>query len=256
MKDFLDSLINPDQKSEDWHNSRLGRFTSSEIYKLMSPAMRDMTEEELANRPKKGTGSRTTTIEEPSLLSAGAITYVRVQVAETLTGIHEEIYSAALDWGKTYEPEAREALGEYLKTISPEMEIKENGFVEFSTIAGGSTDGDVFENDQMVAITEIKCPYNSANHVNNLVLVTADNATEKLKEIHPEYYWQMQSNMLWNKVQQGYFASYDPRFPDGTKLLVVLIEANPDDQERILIKIESAEILKQETLKTIKENGN
>jgi len=63
-------IIEAEQRSPEWYAARLGVFTSSEIYRLMT-------------KPKlKG-----------EVLSDGAKTYILEKVAESLTGIREEVFT-------------------------------------------------------------------------------------------------------------------------------------------------------------------
>lgn len=256
MKDFLDNLVAPDQKSEAWHDERVGRFTSSEIYKLMAPAYREMNDEELKARPKSGKGSRTTQIEEPSKLSDGAMTYVRTKVAEKLTGVRETVVAPALDWGIMNEPKARYAFIERTAAI-----VKEVGFIPFSSFAGGSADGIIFiekmSGESPSEVLEIKCPYYSYNHIENITELFAikdDRNAEnelgdqqiKLKELHPEYYWQIQANMMWasrhyeTEIASAKLVSYDPRFPAPLDMQFMTVYQNVDDQALLLTKLEAA----------------
>lgn len=56
--------------------NRNGNFTSSGIVALLGNGRREMTQAELDARPKKGTGSKTTTIEDETILSDTALTYI------------------------------------------------------------------------------------------------------------------------------------------------------------------------------------
>ena len=81
-------IIEAEQRSEGWHNARLGMFTSSEIYKLMT-------------KPKL----------KSEVLSEGAKTYILEKVAESLTGIREEVPTTkAMQWGIDNEPLAKRHL--------------------------------------------------------------------------------------------------------------------------------------------------
>src|SRR5688572_14249397 len=91
--DFLESILDDrtaltwiDQNSEEWDRVRIGRFTASEIHRLMEPAKREMTEAELKARPKSGKGSSAKLVNDYSTLSDAAFTYINEKVAEILTG--------------------------------------------------------------------------------------------------------------------------------------------------------------------------
>jgi len=55
---------------------RIGAFSSSQIFRLIGAGKRAMNEKELAARPKSGTGSKTTQVEDIEVLSDTALTYL------------------------------------------------------------------------------------------------------------------------------------------------------------------------------------
>jgi len=235
---FLDSLINPDQKSQAWLDERSGRFTSSEIHRLMAAGYREMTEAELAARPKKGKGSSTTRIEVYDTLSSGAMTYVKEKVCERLTGVQKYFSSYQTEWGDTHEPIARDLFAKLMN-----VEVKPSHFMPFSTMAGGSPDGHFVLDNQLKTI-EIKCPEVSTNHLDNLRLKNVD----EFRELHPEYYCQIQCNMLWTKTDEAYFISFDPRMPEPLQIRWLVIPRDIELQQRVLLKVEAAEIKAQQIL--------
>jgi hypothetical protein len=220
------------QRSQEWRDARLGKFTASEIHRLITPVMveRDLTDDELKERPKKGPGSRKTTVKEEDFLelSKGALTYVKEKVAEELTGIMQDSGTfEATEWGNEKEIMA---VAEF--EIRKGYKVQKAGFIPFTDHAGGSPDGLI--NDDTVL--EIKCPFNSANQVEYLLTATE----EEIRENHPDYWWQMQANMLFTKRQKCYFVTYDPRMPEHLKINMVVVHANADDQQRILDKLDLA----------------
>ena len=108
-------IVEAEQRSPEWHAARLGLFTSSEIYKLMS-------------EPKKKT----------EVLSEGAKTYIMQKVAESLTGIVEEVpVNKAMQWGVDNEPLAKQWLSKMHN-----FEIIETKFIYIEGMNyGGSSDG-------------------------------------------------------------------------------------------------------------------
>jgi len=75
-----------EQGSQIWHDIRCGRFTSSEMHRLIKSGTRLMTAEELKNRPKTGPGSHAKLTEDPNKFSDDGQTYIEEKVAEVLTG--------------------------------------------------------------------------------------------------------------------------------------------------------------------------
>ena len=82
---------------------------------------------------------------------------------------------------------------------------------------------------------EVKCPYNSAVHLKNIAIT--DNAG--LKSEHPEYYAQIQMNMVCMNCDFGLFVSYDPRNL-YKPLHVVVIQPDAELQNKICKKVSLA----------------
>lgn len=230
-----------EQGSQQWHDVRAGRFTSSEIHFLMDSGTRPMNAAELAARPKEGKGSKSKFIEDPALLSKPALTYIRNKCAETLTGMPSILpYSHATAHGDTWEPVAAEY---FTKRTGLEFEII--SFVPFGDHAGGSPDRKILGRDE---ILEIKCPYNSWNQVDYLMLVDQWD----LRREYPAYYWQCQANLLFTGFKICHFCTFDNRMNDEkNKLVYIPITPVEDDQNLIIKKLEMAIEEKLRTLQII-----
>jgi hypothetical protein len=191
---------------EQWQQSRMNRFTASVVHKLMGSSRNGST------------------------LSKTAETFVYEKAAELLTGISKPIYGDALDWGKDHEADAFQMFSktnfEQWTYYGGETYV----FIPYEHYSGYSPDG--LSED---AILEIKCPYNSGIHLKNFNIHDADS----LKEIHPEYYWQMQLGMIAAKLDKGYFVSYDPRMPNSKMLHIAEIERHEVEYD-IREKLEAA----------------
>lgn len=226
---FLDDILDErtankwiEQGTPEWDAIRLGRFTSSEMHRLMAPSKREMTEAELKARPKKGPGSSAKLVYDYSTLSDTAISYVYEKVAEVLTGQNKsQGYAFPLVWGKDHEDEAAEYFAK--KTG---FELEKVGFFTYTDHAGGSPDR--FVNDD--AILEIKCPYDSVNQINYLMLTDQWD----LKRMHFDYWVQCQSNMLFTGRDLCHFATFDPRMQEE-KHKLAHIEIHPDKEFRDLL---------------------
>jgi hypothetical protein len=174
--------------SKKQQEMRTGRFTGSEIYKLMGV---------------KGFGKT-------------GETYIKEKVAEHLTGkpIKSEFYAASTQWGIDHELEAKlyfeAATGKKIKN----SETLDNGLI------CGTPDG-LIEN-QPIGF-EIKCPFNSGNHLKNLLLDSANG----LLDLHPEYYWQIVAYMWITNYSKWLFCSYDPRFKEEKRMLILNVDLNP-----------------------------
>lgn len=246
MSDFFSSLSDPDkaqqylieQGSDEWREARVGRFTGSEMFKLVDPGKREMTESELKARPKSGEGSKTKYTYDDKVIGEKGWTYIYQKAAETLTGqLDDEVYAWSLVRGKEMEPEAVEF---FEKRTG--LSCEQIGFVPFTDHAGSSPDRLVSDGN----ILEIKCPTRSTNHLSYLLLTDHWD----LKREFPIYYWQVQTNILFTGAEKGYFAAYDPRYKiEKQRMAIIEIPIVKADHDLIVTKIAVAT---EEKLKLIK----
>lgn len=240
LNDPVTALKHIAQGSDQWDQIRVGRFTSSEMYNLMGAAYRDMTPEELKARPKSGKGSGTKRVEVYDELSESAEKYIKIKVAETVTGIGKESsYAYPLVYGKEMEPQAVE----YFEKKTG-LECEEIGFIAFGDHAGGSPDRKVVLN----GILEVKCPYSIEMQIDYLMLTDQWD----LKRLKPEYFWQCQSNLLFTNAPVCHFISYDPRYPESHRMTHIQVKPDEDAFNAIVKKLEAAVKRKLETLRQIK----
>lgn len=224
---FFDDLLDPEkakqhikQGTEEWDKMRIGRFTSSEMYRLITP-------------PK------TKEDKDAGKLSETALTYVNEKVAETLTGMAKQnSYAYPLVYGKETEAQAIEVFCERTGFIWDEI-----GFVSFGDHAGGSPDGIINETD----ILEVKCPYAIDTQVDYLQLTDQWD----LMRLKPAYYWQCMSNLLFTGKERAHFVSFDPRYPDKQQIVHIVIKPITDDFQKITDKIAKAVEEKLKILKSI-----
>ena len=143
-------------------------------------------------------------------------------IAERLTGSKTDSYSnSAMNWGVETEPQARAAYEVFSYNF-----VDQVAFVDHPTIAnfGCSPDGLVGDD----GLIEIKCPYSTAIHLDYI----------ETRNPPTKYMTQMMSQMSVTGRQWCDFVSFDPRLPDGLKLLVVRIERD----EEVIAKIETEAI--------------
>jgi hypothetical protein len=198
-----------------------------------------MTEQEKKERPKSGKGSSTTRIEVLDALGTGAETYIKIKVAETLTGRPKESsYAYPLVYGKETEPEA---VAHFEKETG--LQCEEIGFVAFGDHAGGSPDRMVSDG----SILEVKCPWAIETQIDYLMLTDQWD----LKRLKPEYFWQCQSNLLFTGKELCHFVTYDPRYPDKHKMAHITIKPDPEAFTAITCKIAAAVKRKLETINLI-----
>lgn len=215
---FLEDIINPEkvnehleQGSDAWDQIRVGRFTSSEWHLLTGHGWREMTPKELEARPKKGPGSATKRLPDFNQLSAGADGYIDRKVAEILTGRPKpQAYAYPLVYGKEQEPFACELFQKRTGLV-----CEETGFHTFTDHAGGTPDRLVGETDGL----EIKCPYESKNQLDYLML----NHVNDIRDNYPQFFWQCVTLLLFTGRDRWHFCTFDPRFRDDRMHLTHLI---------------------------------
>lgn len=222
--DFLDEIVDErlankwiEQGTDEWNQIRTGRFTSSEMWRLLTP-------------PK------TKEAKEAGKLSQTALDYINVKVAETITGQQKtSSYAYPLVYGKEQEPIAIEAFCN--KTGFTHEPI---GFIAFSSHAGGSPDGVINDTD----ILEVKAPWAIETQLDYLMLTDQWD----LKRLKPEYYWQCMSNLLFTTKEKCHFVSFDDRYPADKKIVHLIIKPSPEDFQKITDAIEKAVKAKLELL--------
>lgn len=169
-----------EEREREWLERRWGKFTASEIYKLMTYPDKDG-------------------------LPAGAMTYVLKKAAESLTEFSVTPFiSDAMQWGLLHEPEAIDAFqsktGLVVSHHNDRQEFIDGGHF------GGTPGGLILSEFSGL---EIKCP-NSETHIGYRAIRCGND----LKAEAPQYYWQCHCLMLLTQSSHWYFVSYDPRFRD------------------------------------------
>lgn len=224
-----------EQGSEAWLKQRLGRFTASEVFRLMGDVKRDMTEEELKAYKLANPKSTAKTIVDPHLLSTGAMTYVMEVASERETGKPAKIVKEtdAMRRGKELEPVAKA-----LYAAVYEVEITDVGFIEIGKHAGASPDGLIGE----VGGIEIKCPESPAIHMQYRTL---ENYID-LKENHPNHFWQCMCGLLSLPERKFWkFVSYHPDYKPAKQLKIINVPAVQEWLTLLEIKLTAAEAAAQ-----------
>ncbi|MCL2596235.1 MAG: YqaJ viral recombinase family protein [Paludibacter sp.] len=208
---------------EVWTSDRLGLFTASRISDLLICAKGD----------KDGFG-------------VVAMSYIMEKVCEILTGEQKpEVNTKSIEWGNENEAVA---MAVYSRNTNKKVAYfgKENP-KSFSLAPdynlSGSPDGLIFDEK----VIEIKCPYNSVNHIENTLM-----NLEAFKKERKEYYAQIQVNMLVTDTNICDFVSFDPRMIDE-KLQLSILEVPKDSefQKLILQRVEAATEILRDTVKKI-----
>jgi YqaJ-like recombinase protein len=185
---------NESQRILEWYLQRLGRFSCSKFYRLM-------------------TEPQSKAAKEAGLFSDGALTYIYECAAEKLTGKQaiEDFTSKTTDWGIETEPLAKAIYNEVFG-----VKIVDSEYIVYDFNAGGSPDGLIGDD----GIIEIKCPFTITSHLTHKL--------DKLIEIgKKEYYWQCLGYLLITGRQWIDFVSYSPHYP--AKLQLVRQRLNASD---------------------------
>ena len=162
------------------------------------------TEEWFALRLGKITGSRF-----PKLMTGGKesfsltqLTILKELAVERLTGERTEFFTNKyMEWGTETEPQAI-AFYESKEWVK----VKEVGFYPFDDF-GDSPDGII----EGVKAIEVKCP-KSTTHLDYIV---------SPKKLFTAYKWQCYGHMIATGLKKCDLMSYDPRFLDESKQLVI-----------------------------------
>lgn len=197
------------QQTEDWYKSRLGRFSCSQLYRLMvEPKLK--AEKEAGN------------------LSDGAKTYVTESVAERITGqrAKDDFSSKYTEWGNDNEPIAVK-IYEHLNKCT----VSNSKYIPYGENFGGSPDGLIGDN----GIVEIKCPYTITAHLNHIFI------SDFRSEVK-EYYWQCIGYLLVTGREWLDFISYHPNYPGKYQYKKIRMYAknHEDDINLAISKIKKA----------------
>lgn len=230
IKDII--ATQPTQHSLDWYRARLGRFTGSQVGRLM----------------KSGRG-------KDDIFSKDALTYINEIVAERMLNpsvvmvddLFEEYLmqvtatSKAMAWGNDQEMNAR---GMYASVTK--RKVTSCGAIQMFSYFADSPDGLCLDDDGAV---EIKCP---ANKTHTEYLASVHDA-EGLKAIKPEYYWQCMAHMAASGAEWCDWMSYCPF--NKKPLHIVRLERDSSAIALMLDRLEQAEAIAQEIITKISGNS-
>jgi hypothetical protein len=181
-------------------------FTASEIHRLLTDPTKK--EQEMGEQ-----------------LSKGAKTYIFERIASQLALPEPDYYSASMQHGNETEPQAVMAFANLYG-----WDINDPDFIYTST--GGhmifSDDNEVYCGTPDIvlpdAIAEIKCPA-PHTHLKYMMLQGQSDIADQM----PDYYAQMQLNMVLSQRDMCYFVSFDDRFYNEAHQIKI-IEVNKDDR--------------------------
>ena len=172
------------QRTADWFDARLGKATASKFKDAIATL-------------KNGNAAQ------------AQIDYLTELVVERLTNTPaQRVVTAAMNWGTEQEPEARAAYERATGRI-----VEETGFVAHDTLLAGCSPDGLVDWDGLI---EIKCPYNSAVHIETL-----------LNGMPTHHTAQVQGQMWITGRDWCDFVSFDPRMPEALQLHVQRITRDP-----------------------------
>lgn len=179
--------------SSEWHENRLGKFTSSEIHFLTAD----------------------------KFLTTGALSYIYRKVGEVMTGksIKNDIDTEATRWGAM---EEANAIRLFAKWKNLDFIICQQLITEQGSMYGSTPDGIIVHKESEcktmydVSTVEVKCPPTYANYVGLALCETP----QDLKKQNSQYYWQVIDQMLNCDCLVGYFIVYHPDFKKGNMRII------------------------------------
>lgn len=235
------------ENKDDWKEHRKGLFTGSRIHEIMGQGKRLMTPEELAEQKKTNPKSKAKYIEDDTVISDGAISYILELIQNTEAQPKTPYLSFEMEWGLNNE---EEAINRFCELYGHSLESDD---VIYTSMGGtvffvgdnviGATPDLILPN----AIAQIKCP-NSDTHLRYKLFVNSGNFQEEL----PGYYDQIQTELMLCERPLCYFFSFDPRFKrKELQHVTIEIPADAKRQNEIYKKALVCEKKKQEFLTTI-----
>jgi len=162
------------------------------------------------------------------IFSDTALRYIMEKIAEIMTnGLsikYKQFDSRATEWGNEQEPNAIKFYEQFTG-----HKVDPVGFCKLTDFFGASPDGLIGED----GVIEIKCPYNSINHVKHLLCQAPD-------DLPDEYYWQIQAELLATGRAWCDFVSYDPRCTERTCIKILRVERDEAVMNQLRERIDLA----------------
>lgn len=214
------------QQPDKFEDSRFGRFTASEISRLLVSA------------------------KDGSMFGDDAKTYIDEKIAECITGEGKKSPSTKeTEWGIEHEPDAIKWF-----TLITGIEVEHYGvsnykFFPYGNWGGCSPDG--ITKGEKRRNVQVKCPYVSANHVKHLLVKgTKEERQQWLKKTQKKYYTQCQKEMMSCGTDGCYYITYDPRTIEPQHRMAIF-ELSIDEEMRADIdtRLEAASIIVADSLK-------
>lgn len=169
-----------EQSQSDFDLSRMGMFTASEIWKLLT------TKFEIANNDTSKN-------------------YIFEKAFERATGVRasQGFKADATDWGNDNEGSAVQAYMDLTGNIVHHWGDNQKFFKHEFYDVGAFPDGRILPN----GVLEAKCPFNGGQHLQNLA---CGQDVEKFKKLRFKYYAQMQVQIWVTNSDFAHFFSFRP----------------------------------------------
>jgi len=203
------------QRSPEWFEQRMGKFTGSQISELMKCSR---------STAKKGWDAPEKIID----FGDGAIKYIYNKAKERQRGkvIHTPT-SAAMRYGTDNE----KTVVDLYMSENPDLRFEEVGFCEFiSNVAGASADGRIYSGDEVYGL-EVKCATTWEQFYNR--------TETEMNQKHMDY-WQIQAEMMALGVVKLIYLVAEPSEnifePEITHYTKKIVYQNPEAQNAIQIR--------------------
>lgn len=173
------------QRSSEWYQARLGKFTASHFSDLMALSA-----------------------DKSAIWSKSSLNYIQdlaLQLYLNRYTIRQD--NDATRWGMRNEENALIEFGN-----RSGFTVKESGFMahpEFPE-AGATPDAFIVENPKSdkIILAQVKCPFSQKNHLKYLRKIVNANTLRKCRSA---YHWQIQGEIWVTGASHSYFVSFDPR---------------------------------------------
>jgi|GEM_PF-2448420 len=266
----IDKALEDIRKREEWFKSRLGKFTSSDLGRLMADIdyldLSDIKIEEIRSKYKPRGNDKCSILDlskefqfEESLirkilkpdfqyseyLSTGALTYIEEKALEILTeGKSVKRFSNdSMDRGNEKELDAIAAF-EAKFGVKCECTGPDQVFIQLCSYFGGTPDGIIAIDD----LAEVKCP-DSKTHLFRIKNIKSQ---ADFKKHEKDYYWQIQGNLLASGRKRCFYIDYDDRFVNPElQLFVIEIHRDDEDIKKAKIRLALAEKHKKQLLNSL-----
>lgn len=232
---------------DEWAAIRNKLFTGSRINEIMADGQREMTKAELIEYKKDNPRSKAKYTKDETVISDGAITYI-LELIQAMEGAPKPNYqSGSMDWGNQTEPAAAVR---YCTIKGYDLNsngviytsISETVFFEYENLLGCTPD--LILPDRLA---QIKCP-DSSTHLYYKLYVNSGNFQKEL----PQYYDQIQLEMMLTQREVCDFFSYDPRFKrEVMQTHTIEIKQDIERQNKIYRKAKLCKAKMEEIIKLL-----